>query len=1229
MNNRSLPLVFSVAICACSPMIFAQSGAGSIQGTVQDATGAALVGSSVRVVNQKTGVSIETTSNSVGFYSVPGLFVGSYTLTFSAPGMKRFQTTFTLENAQSAIINPKLTVGDVAETVTVTESDPQLVTYDSGTVSNVLDRKRIDQLPQNGRNVLGLLAATTPGLEGGGQRANGLMGEALEYTQDGAPMTNRNFGGAGNSTRAQLPDPDAVEEVKIETLNSSAQFATPATAILTTRSGTNKLRGSVFETHRNNAIGIARARQDPANFAAPHLVRNEVGGSVGAPIMIPKLYDGRNRSFFFVAYERFSIRQAANQRVFVPTVAMRNGDFSGLINRAGIRSTLYDPNTTQADLQRQPFPNNQIPIGRISPLAKALYAATPLPTTNDNPLVNSNITDVNNIKQDIPNINLRLDHVKDQNNRFYARFTQINQFQQALRNYPNASPANIAGGGLPAGATGYQEIPITTISVAFGYSKVYSPTLFSETIVSRQWMSQYVQGAGDVNQNYEKLLGLPNNFGQSGFPEIGGNLIMPYGGSQYNYGMNQMLTNFDHNMTKIAGKHQIQFGGRYRHERFGYLPDRAADVINFSNQATAVYDPATGANYGARPNTGFVDADFFLGAASSYSQQKNAPFGHFREQEFDLYVQDNYRVNRSLTLNLGLRWEGHPSPYTKDGLNVTFDLKNNALVLQNPIQSYIDKGFTTPTIVQNMRDLGVKFTNPEAAGVQNTGLNNSWGNFGPRLGFAYTPFHGKWGTVIRGGYGGYIYPVPIRNSMRVGIANVPFRATYTRSYTNANQSPDGLPNFLLRSPLTVIAGQNSANVVDSTNVNALLPGIGVSTLDPNYPPAKVRQATLTIEQPLKGGSVIRATYLFVSSINLDQNYQYNAAPSTYVYMVRNGVVPPTGQFASTATRPYDQRTWGTNLISTKYGWANNSSLQVNYQRPFRKGHAYQVFYVFSKAFRVGGNTFRDNVLYPGELFAPGALPTGLNPGTILEPSRELNRALNYRPDTAIPVHRVSFNGVVDLPFGKGKRFLRNSNKWVDALLGGFQVAGLGSVVAQSFSPSTANWGPTSEIQIYKDSVPVTDCRSGVCRQAYQWFNGYIAPPLINNAVNGVTGLPANYTPYQTPINNTPGTANYGTNNVLVPLRNGTSVQTGFSPGPAGAHPYWKTTMLGPFNYIADISIYKEFAINERMKFRFNVDAFNAMNIQGYQNPNALDGIQQLQNSYWTPRQIQLTGRFSF
>ncbi|HWY47780.1 MAG TPA: carboxypeptidase-like regulatory domain-containing protein, partial [Bryobacteraceae bacterium] len=367
--------------------LIAQSGAGSIQGTIQDASSAAIPGATVHVVNQNTGVANDTTSNSSGFYSVPGLFAGNYTLTFSAPGMKKYQTTVALQDAQVAVLNPKLTVGDVAEQVTVSGETVQLATYDSGTVSTQLDSNRIDQLPQNGRNVLGLAQNTVPGLEGNGSRANGVMPEGMEYSQDGAPMTNRNFGGENNG-QSILPDPDAVQEVKVETLNSGAQFATPATAILTTKSGTNEVHGSAFETARNNYFGVAKARQNPANFAAPHLVRNEFGASVGGPIFIPKVYNGKNKSFFFFAYERFSLRQAANELVTVPTVAMRNGDFSGLINGSGIQQVLYDPNTTQAGtLQRTPFPNNQIPITRQSPLAKAIYAATPLPNTADNPLI--------------------------------------------------------------------------------------------------------------------------------------------------------------------------------------------------------------------------------------------------------------------------------------------------------------------------------------------------------------------------------------------------------------------------------------------------------------------------------------------------------------------------------------------------------------------------------------------------------------------------------------------------------------------------------------------------------------------------------------------------------------------------------------------------------------------------------------------------------------------------
>ena len=180
---------------------------------------------------------------------------------------------------------------------------------------------------------------------------------------------------------------------------------------------------------------------------------------MGGPIWIPKLYDGKNKSFFFFASERFSLRQSSNPLERAPTAPMRVGDFSGLINGVGIQQVIYDPNTTQAGtLQRTPFPNNQIPLLRISPLAKTMYAATPLPTSADNPLINTNFNGINPTTQTVPNITTRLDHVFNQNNRIYARFTDIDQQQQALRNYPSNSPANIEGGGLPAGATGYVSV---------------------------------------------------------------------------------------------------------------------------------------------------------------------------------------------------------------------------------------------------------------------------------------------------------------------------------------------------------------------------------------------------------------------------------------------------------------------------------------------------------------------------------------------------------------------------------------------------------------------------------------------------------------------------------------------------------------------------------------------------------------------------------------------------
>jgi hypothetical protein len=292
--------------------------------------------------------------------------------------MKTTTTTVELHVAQAAVLNPSLPPGSVSEKIVVTSGVTQLVTPDNATITSTLENQRINQLPMNGRLLLSLAGMTTPGLEGNGQRANGLMPEALEYVQDGAPLSNRNFGGAGNSTQAQLPDPDAVQEVRIETANTSAQYSEPGTAIITTKSGTNGLHGSLFETARNNAIGVARARQNPANFSAPHLVRNEFGASIGGPVIIPGLYNGKDKTFWFFAYERFSLAQSTYQLQTVPNMTMRSGDWSGLVNGAGQLQQLYDPSTTAPSANcngtgianawcRAPFQNNQIPLSRLAP----------------------------------------------------------------------------------------------------------------------------------------------------------------------------------------------------------------------------------------------------------------------------------------------------------------------------------------------------------------------------------------------------------------------------------------------------------------------------------------------------------------------------------------------------------------------------------------------------------------------------------------------------------------------------------------------------------------------------------------------------------------------------------------------------------------------------------------------------------------------------------------------
>jgi hypothetical protein len=297
-----------VLVLLTSAMLFAQSatGGGTIQGTVKDASGAAIPKAKVDILHLATGALTSTETNGNGFFVTPPLRIGRYKVKVEFSGMKNWESELNLETGRSVDIEPVLTVGQVNETVQVTETIP-LVTTTDPTDGTTLDARRIQELPINGRDMNTLLSDVTPGVEevidvNGGVRTSGMMVYSTNYVQDGAAANNREFGGSMN-----LAGLESVGEVRVETSTSNAKYSSPASVIVTTKGGGNQVKLAVYETMRNNAFGVARARQDVSYtgtpYKTPKLIRNEFGGSIGGPVYVPKLYDGRSKTFFFFSRE--------------------------------------------------------------------------------------------------------------------------------------------------------------------------------------------------------------------------------------------------------------------------------------------------------------------------------------------------------------------------------------------------------------------------------------------------------------------------------------------------------------------------------------------------------------------------------------------------------------------------------------------------------------------------------------------------------------------------------------------------------------------------------------------------------------------------------------------------------------------------------------------------------------------------------------------------------------
>jgi hypothetical protein len=695
---RALLLVIGFTATAIAQMA-------SIQGVVTDSSDANIAGADVTATNTGTGVEFKAQTNEAGFYLFPSLTPGSYTIRAVAGGFSQKTTgIIKLEVGQTARADFQLEVGAVNQSIEVSAAAALLDTQTS-TVGQVVSNKQIVELPLNGRNYLALARLTagtsaangSRGASGGAFSAVGQNGSQTSILLDGVDVSSRLSGGIlGNEAQIVTPSIDAVEEFKVVTNNNSAEFGfrMGGNVIVSTKSGSNQLHGSLYEFLRNEKF-------DAANFFAvgqpkPPYRQNQFGGTVGGRII-------KNKTFFFGSYEGYRIRVGQSRISRVPTAAERNGNFASA-------RMIYDWATTRAGANgtsvRDPFPGNIVPANRFDPVAKKAVDLYPLPNQGGVNNFFYSPTQINDNDQ----LDLRLDHYFSDQHRIFGRYSH----RAADRVNPGPLP-------LPADGGAWATEDLTGHSIVVNLNSSLSPSINNEarfgytkgdTIRDLPWTENLNQQIG--------ITGIPDygtysqrgvaRFQPTGYAQLGATTFWP----NVN---NLTLYQFYDNLLMVRGRHTIKTGFDFRREM---LFRRAARFA----RGFFAFDGSFSQNPTNRGQTGDAMADFLLG--TSTTSTIGNPNGETAVAlNSAAYVQDDWRITNRLTLNLGVRWDkfGPPSfrNFTDTPVsNFAFDFASKTYRIERPA----DEG--------------------------DCGCDQDWNNFAPRIGLAYQ-LTAK--TVLRSGFG--------------------------------------------------------------------------------------------------------------------------------------------------------------------------------------------------------------------------------------------------------------------------------------------------------------------------------------------------------------------------------------------------------------------------------------------------------------------------------------------
>lgn len=874
LRSRSI-FKFAFILVGSGILCFGQS-TGRIGGTVVDASGAIVPGAAAACRNIDTGLTRAVETNQSGLFQCPDLPIGRYNVEVSKGGFQTQRSSdISLVTGQVLDLRLTLQIENAGQTVDVVSEVPLLQTSSSSVQASVTE-KQMKDLPLNGRNPLQLVTLapgatlTDAGTISGQQDNRGLTVNGLRATQNNFRLDGANYNNSFFGSAPILPNPDTLQEFTVQSSAYSANYSGAGALVqLATRSGSNEFHGSAFEFLRNTELNARNFFQ----LERPPFKLNQYGGTIGGPIK-------KDRTFFFFSAQDTLQRSAPSPVQFTtPTAAQRQGDFSS------VSAKIIDPRTGQ------PFPGNIIPQDRLDPVAvKLAELYLPLPNRGNNYVSsqNRNIDDTQYL--------IKIDQVITTNNRLSGRyFLDNNNFQR---------PFNAPLGFYSANSFRNQSLTLQD-------THIFSPRLtatFSGSF-GRFARTQVPQAPG--LQSLQDLgVQVPQGTPIDVFPGIRAN-INGYVNIFSGGALQQIPTTFDYHAaaTYITGAHTLNFGFDFERDRmfagdYSYTPGDFA----FNGQRTS--SPAY-------PGSGNALADFFLGLPSTFFQD-NGRIIDLRESKPALYIQDDWKVNHQLTINLGLRWD----PW----LPAT-DKQNTLAGFIPGVQSTVAPG----------APLGLVY--PGDAGIPNSLFKKDWNNFAPRVGFAWN-VGGNSRTVVRGGYGIFYTPVALSiytrtNSTQPSVltTNIPNPASFQNPYSNY---PGGSP---------YPRGRIQPDEFGSYQYALPLSG---GVLDPGAKTGYSQNWNVTVERQLRSDLALSVAYVGNHGSSILASRQLNP-----------GIYGP----GATLANLNDRRLYpgfAAVEIASPYEYSLFHSLQVNATKRTAKGLTLLANYVWSKTIDNTSSTLEGN-----------------------------------------------------------------------------------------------------------------------------------------------------------------------------------------------------------------------------------------------------------------------------